>query len=109
MESNQPLGCQVSGRFAVLAVASVKAARLHIMKVCRGSRSIAPLILNLGTEWRSVVYFTVRPLYPQEEVGSCLRTVKIPKTAFCAVDVCSSDCTSLCPLLLLVAVKSELY
>jgi hypothetical protein len=29
-----------------------KVAPLHAMKACRGNRSIAPLILNLGARWR---------------------------------------------------------
>jgi hypothetical protein len=29
-----------------------KVAPLHAMKACRGSRSIAPFILNLGVKWR---------------------------------------------------------
>jgi hypothetical protein len=33
---------------------------------CRGSRSIAALILNVSTRWRSVVTFTHQPLYPQQ-------------------------------------------
>jgi hypothetical protein len=34
------------------------------MKACRGSsRGVAPLILNFGTGWRSVVNFTSPPLY----------------------------------------------
>jgi len=36
----------------------------------RESGSIAPRILNLGTTWRSVVSFTLPPLYPR---GSCPR------------------------------------
>jgi hypothetical protein len=35
------------------------------MKMYRGSRGIAPRILNLGPRWRRVVSFTPRPLYPQ--------------------------------------------
>ena len=31
----------------------------------RGSNGIAPLILNLDTRWRCVVYFTRWPLYPR--------------------------------------------
>jgi len=30
-----------------------------------GSGGVAPRILNLGTEWRGVVSFTVRSLYPK--------------------------------------------
>jgi hypothetical protein len=37
----------------------------HLMKVCFGSRGIAPLILDLITGWRWVVSFTPRPLYLQ--------------------------------------------
>ena len=36
------------------------------MKVRRGSRGTAPLILNLGTRGISVVNFTPRPIYPLE-------------------------------------------
>jgi hypothetical protein len=37
----------------------------HAMKAYRGNEGIAPRILDLGTRWRWVVSFTVRPLYPQ--------------------------------------------
>jgi len=30
-----------------------------------GNGGIAPHILNLGTRWRRVVSFTLRPLYPR--------------------------------------------
>jgi hypothetical protein len=36
------------------------------MKAYRGSRGIAPLILNLCTKWRRVVHFMARLLYHQE-------------------------------------------
>jgi hypothetical protein len=39
---------------------------VHAMRVYRGSRGIAPTILNLGTRWRWVVNFTPRPLYSWE-------------------------------------------
>ena len=39
---------------------------VHPMKVYRGSRSIAPLILNSSIILRSVVNFTPRPLYPRK-------------------------------------------
>jgi hypothetical protein len=37
----------------------------HSMKTCWGSGGIAPRILDLGTRWRCVVSFTLRPLFPQ--------------------------------------------
>jgi hypothetical protein len=37
------------------------------MKACRGGRSIAPFIYNLGIIWRLVVKFTFRPLYPRDK------------------------------------------
>lgn len=40
---------------------------LHAMKAVRGSGSVAPPILNLGTRWRWVVIFTFQPLYPLEK------------------------------------------
>ena len=40
-----------------------KAVIIHGMKSYRGSRVMAPLILNLDTTWRWVVQFTRRPLY----------------------------------------------
>jgi len=43
-----------------------KFVRIHTLKAHRGSRGIAPLILNLGTGWRSAVNFTPRPVYLQE-------------------------------------------
>jgi hypothetical protein len=38
----------------------------HAVKAYRGSRVIAPLILNLGNKWKSVVNFTPWSLYPRE-------------------------------------------
>ena len=43
-----------------------RVAPVHAIKAYRGSRGIAPLILNLGTRWRCVVNFTRRPLYTQQ-------------------------------------------
>ena len=37
------------------------------MKAYRGSRRIAPLILNLNTRWKCVVNITTRSFYPGEE------------------------------------------
>jgi hypothetical protein len=37
------------------------------MKACRGSRSMAPLILNLGARWRWAVSFMPWSLYPRKE------------------------------------------
>lgn len=34
-----------------------------VMKAHKGNRSIAPLIINLGTRWRRVVIVTPLPLY----------------------------------------------
>jgi hypothetical protein len=47
----------------------VKKVRLTLlaMKAYRGSRSVAPLILNLGTIRRWVVIFTFQPLCPPEK------------------------------------------
>jgi hypothetical protein len=42
---------------------------VHAMKLCNGSRGVAPLILNLGTRWRWVVNFTPQPLYPWERTS----------------------------------------
>ena len=39
---------------------------VHFIKADRGSRGLAPLILNLGTRWRRMVNFTPRLLYPRE-------------------------------------------
>jgi hypothetical protein len=36
------------------------------MKAYSGSRDMAPLILNLGTNSRCLMNFTSRPLYPRE-------------------------------------------
>jgi hypothetical protein len=38
----------------------------HAMKAYCGSGGEAPRILYLGTRWRSVVIFTLRPLHPRE-------------------------------------------
>jgi hypothetical protein len=40
------------------------------MKTYRGNGSIAPLILNLETEWRGVVCLMPRPIYPRESASS---------------------------------------
>jgi len=37
------------------------------MKACRGTSSIAPLILTLGIRWRWVVNFSIQPPYPPEK------------------------------------------
>ena len=37
------------------------------MKADRKSRGVAPLFLNLGTRWRSVVNFTPQPLCRRKE------------------------------------------
>jgi len=42
------------------------------MKAYRGSRGIAPLILNLGTRRRQVVNFTSQLLYPLYPIGRIL-------------------------------------
>jgi len=42
-----------------------KDAPVHAMQVYRGIRGTAPLVLNLGTKWRSVVDFT--PCFTAEE------------------------------------------
>jgi hypothetical protein len=39
---------------------------VYAMQAYRGSRGVAPLILNLGSRWRWVVNFTPWPLYPWE-------------------------------------------
>jgi len=39
------------------------------MKEGRRSRGVAPLLLNLGTRWRSVVNFIPRPLYPRQRTA----------------------------------------
>jgi len=38
---------------------------VHVVKAHGRSRSIAPLILNLGTRWRRIVSHTPRPIYSQ--------------------------------------------
>jgi hypothetical protein len=40
---------------------------VHTMKLCKGSRGITPLILNLGTRSTWVVNFTLRPFTPVKE------------------------------------------
>jgi hypothetical protein len=39
---------------------------VNAMKAYRGSRGVAPLIINLGRRWMWVVKYTPRPLYPLE-------------------------------------------
>jgi hypothetical protein len=43
-----------------------KGASVCVVKACRGSRGVAPLILNLSARRRGVVNITLRPLYPQK-------------------------------------------
>jgi len=38
----------------------------HSVKAYKGSRGIAPLILNFGKKWKSVVNCTLWSLYPRE-------------------------------------------
>jgi len=37
----------------------------YAMETYRWNGGIAPRIFNLGTRWRGVVTFTLRPLYPR--------------------------------------------
>jgi hypothetical protein len=37
----------------------------HAIRAYWGSEGIAPRILDLGTRWRGVISFPLRPLYPQ--------------------------------------------
>ena len=46
---------------------TVKVVPAQAINAYRGSRSIAPHILNLSTRWQSVVSLRPRPLYPQEK------------------------------------------
>jgi hypothetical protein len=41
--------------------------KYHTMKTYWGNGGITPRILNLGTRWRWVVSFTLRPLYPRSK------------------------------------------
>jgi hypothetical protein len=41
------------------------------MKTYWESGDIAPRILDIGTRWRLVVSFTLRPLYPQGKSSRC--------------------------------------
>jgi hypothetical protein len=43
------------------------------MKTCKGSRCLAPLILNLGAKCRGLVSFTPWPLYPQKRTQYTLK------------------------------------
>jgi len=43
---------------------SLRLIKHHAIKAHCGSGDIAPRILNLGTKWRRVVSFTLRPPYP---------------------------------------------
>jgi hypothetical protein len=49
-----------------LAVGTGKVVLVHAIKAYRGSRGIAPLILNLCTRWKREVDIIPRPLYPWE-------------------------------------------
>ena len=47
----------------IICALSINKKRIHPcahLKACGGSRCVVPLILNLGTAWRSVVNFTTR-------------------------------------------------
>jgi len=61
-----PLLVTVRLQAAVHSSESVKVTlSLHVVQAHGRSRSIAPLIPNLGTRWRRMVGHTPRPLYPQ--------------------------------------------
>jgi hypothetical protein len=49
-------------KYYIFSVGS-KVVAVHAMKAYGESGNVAPLILNLGPRWRSVVNFTLRPLY----------------------------------------------
>jgi hypothetical protein len=56
-------------QLAVSFLVPEQAIRLDIQSWCLWvSGSIAPRIVNLGTRWRSVVSFTLRPLYSRDGV-----------------------------------------
>jgi hypothetical protein len=40
-----------------------KIVSVHAIKACRGSRRLAPLILNFGARWKLEASITPRPLY----------------------------------------------
>jgi L-lactate permease len=50
---------------------------VHAIKACMGGRGRAPLILNLGTRWISVVSFMLQPLYHQRK--SLVPTEVVPR------------------------------
>ena len=58
--------CKVSCQVKHSAQSRNYTVPLQAMKAYSGRRRTAPLILKLGTRWRSVVNFTPRPLYPRE-------------------------------------------
>jgi hypothetical protein len=62
------LCCDLSQRFDVYfeGKGKGKVVSVRAMKAHRGSRRVAPLILNLGTKWRWLVILTVRPIYFRE-------------------------------------------
>jgi hypothetical protein len=41
---------------------------VHALMAYKGSRGIAPPVLNLGTRWTCVINFTPRPYYPREKI-----------------------------------------
>jgi hypothetical protein len=49
-----------------LLTGETKVALVLAMRACEGSRSIAPLLFNLGARWRLVGNVTPRPLYPRQ-------------------------------------------
>ena len=53
-------------KFGMLKLSKSKAVLVHARKAYRGSRGIAPVILNLSAGWRWVVKFMLHPLYPQD-------------------------------------------
>jgi hypothetical protein len=50
------------GKYYIFSVGS-KVVAVHAMKAYRESEVLAPLILNIGPRWRTMVNFTLRPLY----------------------------------------------
>jgi hypothetical protein len=65
IESTQVCYNELIEKFILLTTVKGEIVCEHIMETYRGSKGIAPLILDLNMRWRWVVSFTRRPLYPR--------------------------------------------
>ena len=63
--SNSGIYCG-NTKILLVKVKTVEFVPVHAMNLYSGRSSIAPPILDIGTRLRSLVKFTLRPLYPRD-------------------------------------------